>query len=82
MLGCNVANLTLPIATYAQAGGRCAVTGGYVYRGPAIPALYGTYVFGDFCTGEIFGLTGGQTRVLLDTDLSIASFGESRAGEL
>lgn len=44
-----------PIVTYAHAGGRCSITGGQVYRGRAIPALVGTYVFGDFCTGEIFG---------------------------
>ena len=80
--GCNIADLKLPIATYGQTNGRCSVTGGHVYRGSAIPALYGTYVFGDLCTGEIFGLVGLQTAVLLDTDLSIASFGEDRAGEL
>ena len=79
---CNGQDLKLPVATYAQTGGRCSVTGGYVYRGLSIPALYGTYVYGDFCTGEIFGLAGGQTTVLLDTDLNIASFGENRAGEL
>ena len=81
-VGCNDQDLKLPVATYAQTGGRCSITGGYVYRGLGIPALYGTYVYGDFCTGEIFGLAGGQTTVLLDTDLSIASFGENRAGEL
>ena len=79
---CNGQDLKLPVATYAQTGGRCSITGGYVYRGLSIPALYGTYVYGDFCTGEIFGLAGGQTTVLLDTDLNIASFGENRAGEL
>lgn len=81
-VGCNVADLKLPVATYAQTDGRCSVTGGYAYRGRSVPALYGTYVYGDFCTGEIFGLIGGQTTVLLDSELSIASFGENRAGEL
>ncbi len=81
-LACDVHDLKQPVASYAQTGGRCSITGGYVYRGQHVPALYGTYVYGDFCTGEIFALAGGQTTVLLDTDLNIASFGENRAGEL
>ena len=82
-VGCElVPGLQPPVATYAHDEGRCSITGGYVYRGAAIPALQGTYVFADFCTGEIMGLAGGQISVLLDTDLTIASFGENRAGEL
>ena len=80
--GCNRQGLKLPIATYIQTAGRCSVTGGYVYRGPDIPALVGTYIYGDFCTGEIIGLRGGQSTVLLDTGLKISSFGEDQAGEL
>jgi glucose/arabinose dehydrogenase len=79
---CFTANLRLPVATYDHANGRCSITGGYVYRGSAIPALYGTYLFADFCSGEIFGLVGNQPTVLLDTDLSIASFAETVGGEL
>ena len=75
-------NLRLPVATYGHENERCAITGGYVYRGRAIPALYGTYLFADFCSGEIFGLVGNQPTVLLDTDLSIASFAETVTGEL
>jgi hypothetical protein len=81
-VGCGVVGRQPPLAAYPHADGRCSITGGYVYRGSSIPALNGTYVFGDFCTGEIMGLTGGQITVLLDTDLSTASFGENRAGEL
>ena len=40
----------------AHGGGKCAVTGGYVYRGSAIPDLQGWYVYGDYCTGEIWAL--------------------------
>ena len=80
--GCNRTGLRLPLAAYAHQNGRCSITGGYVYRGRAIPALAGTYVHGDFCTGEIFSLRGGQWGVLLDTTLPIASFGEDQAGEL
>jgi hypothetical protein len=61
--------------------GRCSVTGGYVYRGTKIPELIGGYVFGDYCSGEIWVIsagasTGPKTR-LLDTDLTISSFGET-----
>lgn len=60
---------------------RCAVIGGYVYRGAAIPALVGTYVFGDLCSGEVFGLANGSAAVLARTGF-ISSFGRDRAGEL
>jgi glucose/arabinose dehydrogenase len=80
--GCNGQGLELPIAIYTQADGRCSVTGGYVYRGEAIPTLAGTYIYADFCTGEIFGRSTGRSAVLLNTSLSIASFGEDQAGEL
>ncbi len=59
-----------------------SVTGGYVYRGDAVPELAGAYFFGDYCSGEIFALQGGGPAVLLRTDLAIASFGEDEAGEL
>jgi hypothetical protein len=37
--------------------GRCAISGGYVYRGAAIPALLGWYVFGDYCSGEAWAVS-------------------------
>lgn len=80
--GCNSTGLRTPLVAYRHVGGRCAITGGYVYRGRAIPALVGSYVYGDFCTGEIFGMRAGQLTPLLDTALSISSFGEDQAGEL
>jgi glucose/arabinose dehydrogenase len=78
----SVKNLVDPVTEYAHLSGRCSVTGGYVYRGTKIPALLGTYVFGDFCSGEIWGYREGETRLLLTTDLQISSFGEARDGEL
>jgi glucose/arabinose dehydrogenase len=77
-----VQNVVPPVTEYRHEQGRCSVTGGYVYRGKRLPALEGVYVFGDFCTGEIWGFRDGQTTRLLDTDLRIASFGEDRGGEL
>jgi len=79
---CSSGAFTPAIAEYAHVGGRCSVTGGYVYRGSRGILPSGTYVFGDFCTGEIFVLDGGAPVLLLDTGLSIASFGEDEAGEI
>lgn len=47
--------LLAPVATYSHAHG-CAVTGGLIYRGQALPALAERYVFGDFCTGRLWSL--------------------------
>jgi len=75
----------LPIDVYPHSLG-CSVTGGHVYRGAAFPALQGVYIFGDFCSGRIWGLRpsgAGWERVeLLQSGLQIASFGEDEAGEL
>jgi glucose/arabinose dehydrogenase len=53
---CNHASLSLPIHQYAHAGGGCSgsITGGFLYRGKAIPALNGLYVYGDYCNGRIW----------------------------
>ncbi len=85
--GCSSAGKNLPIVEFDHGNGRCSVTGGYVYRGTAIPALAGSYVFADYCSGEIFWITANaappQTRhLLLDTAFNISSFGEDAAGEL
>ena len=85
--GCSTAGKTMPIVEYGHASGRCSVTGGYVYRGRAIPALVGSYVFADFCTGEIWWIVANAAspathRLLLNAPFPISSFGESAAGEL
>ena len=49
---CHAEALVWPVATYPTADG-CAITGGYVYRGSAMPELNGTYFYGDYCTGKI-----------------------------
>jgi glucose/arabinose dehydrogenase len=71
-----------PLTEYAHAGGRCAVTGGYAYRGSAGTLPAGAYVYGDFCTGEIFLLEEGVPGLLLASGLSISSFGEDQDGEI
>ena len=77
---CSTAGFEFPIAEYGHTGGRCAVIGGYVYRGAAATLPAGSYVYGDLCTGEIFLLENGSPRVLLGSGLSLSSFGEDEAG--
>jgi glucose/arabinose dehydrogenase len=84
--GCDESGLVAPIAEYSHDEG-CTVVGGYVYRGSAYPALTGVYLFGDYCSGRIWGLaSGGPARQdpvrLLDTPHTISSFGEDEQGEL
>lgn len=76
-----------PVFEYDRRNGECAVTGGYVYRGAAIPDLVGAYVYGDFCRGNVdaLALDNGAvaTQRSLDVDVpSLASFGEGPTGEL
>ncbi len=78
-----------PLFTYDHGNGRCSVTGGYVYRGSAIPALDGVYLFGDYCTGEIFGLQALDDGQLVVANLvldrspgQLISFGQGPDGEL
>jgi glucose/arabinose dehydrogenase len=79
---CVPSNFIFPIFDYTQSGGRCSITGGYVYRGAQQALPLGTYVYGDFCSGEIFAWNGTSQIVALDTTLSISSFGEDEEGEL
>jgi hypothetical protein len=79
---CNPAGFVFPIAEYAHASGRCSVTGGYVYRGAQSALPLGSYIYADFCTGEIFLFQNGTSSILLDTGINISSFGEDEAGEL
>jgi glucose/arabinose dehydrogenase len=82
----NNASLTAPVFVYDHTQGK-SVTGGYVYRGGAIAGLQGTYVYGDFVNGNIWGLrqtgTGGwDNQLLLDSDKLISSFGQDEQGNL
>jgi uncharacterized protein (TIGR03437 family) len=80
---CTASNYVAPIAEYDHfTNGRCSITGGYVYRGTRNSLPVGSYVYGDYCSGEIFLLNGGASSLLLDTTLSISSFGEDEAGEI
>ena len=53
---CDPSAYELPVHVYDQVSPQCGVVGGYVYRGSAIPALDGVYLFSDFCSGFIWGI--------------------------
>ncbi len=78
---------TEPVIDLPQASNNgCSVMGGYVYRGSAIPAIQGLYVFSDYCGGEInFATPTGSTwsfEMLEDVNFGTRGFGEDEAGEI
>jgi glucose/arabinose dehydrogenase len=81
---CATTGLTFPVAEYTHALG-CSVTGGLVFYS-ANPDQPKVYLYGDYCTGQIFGLqqvgAAWENTPLLDTDKSISSFGEDADGTL
>ena len=79
---CNVSGFIAPVFEYSHSGGRCSVTGGYVYRGVKASLPFGSYVYADYCTGEIILMNGNTHQKLLDTNSNISSFGEDEAGEI
>jgi hypothetical protein len=90
--GCDTTGLTLPVAEHGRDAG-CSVTGGYVYRGGAIPGLVGRYLYGDYCSNRVWSFVwrdGAATSPFeLTDDLEstalidgLTSFGEDGAGEL
>ena len=72
-----------PVVEYSHAEG-ASITGGYVYRGAALPRLAGHYVYGDFGSGHIWAVpaAGPYTPVQIAQGNAISSFGEDAAGEL
>ena len=85
--GCGREGMVAPVWEYALEDGACSVIGGYVYRGTALPGLAGVYLFADFCSGRVYGLpaegdAGSGARLLADSGLRVASFGEDGAGEV
>lgn len=89
---CDQTGFTQPVFEYGRKVG-CSITGGYVYRGKALPELEGAYFYADFCTGALRSFRVKENRIedhwdwkpLLDPDDQLAtlvSFGEDRDGEL
>ncbi|MCA9970556.1 MAG: PQQ-dependent sugar dehydrogenase [Anaerolineales bacterium] len=84
--GCQPAGAyDFPVHVYAH-GPHCSITGGFVYRGQQYPALQGHYVYGDYCSGQLWSLTndgGGWTNTpLLDAGANLTTFGEDACGGL
>jgi glucose/arabinose dehydrogenase len=84
---CSQTGLTLPLLDYDHTGGACSITGGYVYRGSAIPALDGHYFYSDYCAGFLksFRYSSGAAVDQRDWGLtmtSVESFGKDASGEL
>jgi glucose/arabinose dehydrogenase len=78
--------LTDPVAEYSHEFG-CSVTGGVVIRSPSLPAWNGIYIYGDYCTGTIWGLLQSEpglweTTQVFDTNFTLSSFGEDASGEV
>jgi glucose/arabinose dehydrogenase len=84
--GCNTTSLSLPILEYSHEVG-CSISGGFRYRGSGMAAFAGTYFFADLCSGSIWGARPGisgtwSATQLLDTSMTVTTFGEDQAGEL
>ena len=79
--------VTAPIITYELTKDACAIIGGVVYRGAAIPWLDGAYLYGDFCSGQVWALVGDdkaswRTIEIADLTGPISSLGIDAAGEV
>jgi hypothetical protein len=80
-------NAVPPILTYQHSDGGCSVTGGYVVRDRSVPALYGRYVYGDFCLGELRSFKPASPEARDDRSLglhvpSLSSFGQDNGGHI
>ncbi|MDX1530796.1 MAG: PQQ-dependent sugar dehydrogenase [Rhodothermales bacterium] len=83
---CNDEGLIDPVWFYSHSVGN-SITGGFVYRGSAVPELAGRYVYADYGQGKVWALTVSgasepENELLFDTAYAISSFGEDAAGEL
>jgi glucose/arabinose dehydrogenase len=86
---CATTGTVIPVLHYEHdASGGCSITGGFVYRGQALPAIVGRYFYSDFCAGFVrsFALVNGvateQVQWPTASVGSIVSFGQDASGEL
>ena len=86
---CNQAGLVLPAIEYGHdTAGGCSITGGYVYRGTALPELAGQYLYSDYCSGWLksFSYSNGTASAVTDWGITnvgnILSFGQDAQNEL
>jgi glucose/arabinose dehydrogenase len=90
MMGCDMNGITLPVLEYPHTTG-CSVSGGFVYRGKAIPAFRGRYFFADYCKGKVWStqIVNGVASMPIDHTAelgtggnNIAAFGQDSSGEI
>jgi glucose/arabinose dehydrogenase len=85
---CDKTGLQLPVIDYSHSNGACSITGGFVYRGSAMPEVAGQYFYSDYCAGFLksFRFSNGAATDAHDWNVgsigSITSFGEDASGEL
>ena len=83
--GCDRSGLVAPVVTYTHTAGRCSVVGGTIYRGTKVPAISGSYIYGDTCSGEVWAInpTNPRTPVLIASGVpALSSFGVDAEGEI
>jgi glucose/arabinose dehydrogenase len=85
---CNRDGIQMPALTYDHSGGACSITGGYVYRGRAVPSIAGHYFYSDYCSGWVRSFRFQNGRAVdrrewrVDNLGHVVSFGEDSSGEL
>jgi glucose/arabinose dehydrogenase len=84
--GCNYPEYINPIWEYDHGQG-CSITGGYVYRGPNVPELFGKYIYADYCTNRVWaleydGINPPTNELLLTASGPVTSFGVDENNEL
>jgi len=82
--GCaNASTMTFPVVDYDHSGGKCSITGGYVYRGNLYTDLIGKYIFADYCSQQI-GILNGTTITWTSafTGNGFTTFGEDNQNQL
>jgi len=76
--------MTFPVAAYDHSGGKCSITGGYVYRGSQYPVLQGKYIFADYCSTQI-GILNSDDSITWSAAFSgnnFSTFGINNQNEL
>ncbi|REC79152.1 cadherin [Chryseobacterium elymi] len=79
-----MSTMTFPVAVYDHSGGKCSITGGYVYRGSQYPALQGKYFFADYCSSQI-GIMNPDNSIVWNsasTGNNFSTFGQNSQKEL
>lgn len=83
--GCAAAStMIFPVAVYDHSGGKCSITGGYVYRGTLYTALQGKYFFADYCSNQI-GMLSSDNSITWTTSYSgngFSTFGQDNQNGL